>query len=355
MSLTEFGIEHKQVAATPVAYRRFHMQARSDVQDVLQELEGAIPPGGIAGPPYLHIQSFSSFTEGYAAEAGFPIRQVIESGRISSKTLPTLEVLALTHAGPGESLRETKVRLYQFARQKALISDEFSREVYPGWPDPEGPVEVHFVIHNWNRLLANNLERVLGKPGQDAVLQGGESLPIDATPEERFEWSRAAMHWLDALANEGQKFDAVSGCAHIFPAELLEKIQHVYAEARGQADDPLQAVDAVLAFMETDPGWNEKDHSRQGWVVYQTKQPADPEAYAAARTDAMRRAAYCFCPIIRARLDKGMPVTYCYCGAGWYRQQWEAATGKPVTVVVVRSVLKGDLVCEFATHLSPDL
>jgi len=51
-----------------------------------------------------------------------------------------------------------------------------------------------------------------------------------------------------------------------------------------------------------------------------------------------------------------MPLTYCYCGAGWFRQQWETATGRPVAMVeVVRSALKGDLVCEFATHLAEDL
>ena len=68
-----------------------------------------------------------------------------------------------------------------------------------------------------------------------------------------------------------------------------------------------------------------------------------------------KRAAYCFCPVIRARLDAGMPVTYCYCGAGWYRQQWETATGMPVRVEVVRSVLKGDDVCSFAVHLADEL
>jgi effector-binding domain-containing protein len=354
MALAE-GIEHKHIPATQVAYVRFHLKDRSELQDVLQELAGVIPAAVITGPPILYIQSFSSYTEGYAAEAGFPVSRVVEGENIRNRTIPALEVLALTHSGPRDSLRETKVELYQFARGNAFISDEFSREVYPGWPDPEGPVEIHFVVHNWNRLLSVNLERILGKKGRDSVLPRGDALPIDATPEQRFEWSRAAMHRLDVLADPHQKYDAVSSCAHVFPPAMLEMLQRVYADSRSRGDDALQAVDAVLAFMETDPGWNEKVHSRQGRVVYQTKGPADPEAHAAATTDAERRAAYCFCPVIRSRLDQGMPVTYCYCGAGWYRQQWETATGKPVTVEVVRSVLKGDMDCEFATHLSEDL
>jgi predicted hydrocarbon binding protein len=50
-----------------------------------------------------------------------------------------------------------------------------------------------------------------------------------------------------------------------------------------------------------------------------------------------------------------MPVTYCLCGAGWYRQQWEAATGKPVRVGVARSLLKGDDRCTFSVRLADDI
>ena len=354
MSLPE-GIQHKHVPAALVCCIRFHMQTRSDIQDALQELILAIPASNIAGPPFLHIQSFSSYTEGFAAEAGFLVFQPYEAPRIHTKTLPAMEVLSLVHTGSLETLRESRIKLFQFAHQKALVSDEFSREVYPGWPDPDAPVELNFVIHNWNRLLADNLQRVLGESGRQSVLQGRETLPIDAGLDERFAWSRQAMLAVDSVASEHQKFDIVSGCAHIFPVELLEKVRQVIADARQGGLLPLEAVDAVLAFMETDPGWNEKDHSRQGNIIRQTKHPADPVAYASAQTDEERRAAYCFCPVIRSRLDQGMPVTYCYCGSGWYRQQWETITGKPVTVQVLRSVLKGDMVCEFATHLAQDL
>jgi effector-binding domain-containing protein len=356
MSLEEPGIVHKRIEPTLAAVMRFHLMKRTEIPGVLQELAAALPDGVIAGPPFVHIQGFSSYTEGFAAEAGFPVTRPVENGRVSSRTVPALEVLSLTHQGPPETVRETKLKLYDFARPHALISDEFGREVYVGWPDPAGPVEAQFVIHNWNRLLANNLERVLGADGRVTVMEGAEVLGIESAGEERFAWAKGAMQRLDTLAGEEQKFDVVSSCAHVFPAELLEKLQRVYAGAIEQGAGPLAAVDAVLAFMETDPGWNETEHRREGRVIYQTKKPADPEAFAAATSDDERRAAACFCPIIRARLKEGMPLTYCYCGAGWFRQQWETATGRPVAMVeVVRSVLKGDLVCEFATHLAEDL
>jgi len=41
-------------------------------------------------------------------------------------------------------------------------------------------------------------------------------------------------------------------------------------------------------------------------------------------------------------LDNGKQVQYCYCGAGWYRQQFEGIFEKPVCNEIVRSVLRGD-------------
>ena len=355
MSLEELGIEYKKVEAALVAYIQFNLKEREEIQSVLEELAVSIPEGDVAGAPYVNIQYFSSYTEGYEAEAGFPVTSSVETGRVKSKTSPALEVLALIHADPPESLRETKVKLHQFTSQHTLISDEFAREVYPDWPNPKGPIEVQFVIHNWNEIFARNLERVLGWDGRATVMQGVENLDFESTPAERFEWAKAAMHRLDDRADEHQKFDVVSSCAHVYPPGQLAKLKRVYEEACGQTDDALGAVDAVRAFMEADPGWNEREQYREGRVIYHTKNPADPKAYEKAQTADEKRAAYCFCPIIRAKLDGGMPVTYCYCGSGWYRQQWEAATGKPVTVDVVQSVLKADVVCQFAVHLPEDL
>ena len=107
--------------------------------------------------------------------------------------------------------------------------------------------------------------------------------------------------------------------------------------------------------MRSDPGWGEKDMYRQGNEIYHTKNPSNPQAYQQAKTPAEKRAAYCFCPIIGIHLDRGISDTYCYCGSGWYRQQWEAATGLPVSVRVVQSVVRGDDVCQFAARLSEKL
>jgi effector-binding domain-containing protein len=355
MSIGATGIQYQKIEPQLVCYRRFNLKERAEIAVAIRELAKVIPAELIAGAPYCILQYFSSYSEGFEAEVGFPIKTPFDHDQYKTKMSLPMEVLSIRHEGPAETLRETKLKLREFTTGHALISDEFTREVYPDWENADGAIEVQFVIHDWNGLFARNLERVLGKEKGDRVLLDVENIGLETMPAERFEWAKGAVERLDKLANEFERYDVVSACAHIFPPGQLEKLRRVYTEARDKLTDPLEAVDAVLAFMASDPGWGEKGAHREGRKLFHSKNPFDPEAYEQAKTAEEKRAAYCFCPIIRARLDEGMPVTYCYCGAGWYRQQWETATGKPVRVEVIRSVLKGDDLCSFVVHLADEL
>ena len=355
MSLQEPGIIYKRIESTPVACIRFNLKARPEIREAIQEIACALPQENVNGDPYCIMQYFSSYPEGFEVEVGFPVRNGFETKRIKSKTWPALEVLSLIHQGSPEALSETRNELVKFTRQKGLISDEFTREVYLDWQDPQGAIEAQFVIHNWNALLACNLERVLGKDKHKAIMDGAEEIGIETNLPERFTWVKGAIGRLNTSANERQKYDIVSSCAHVFPLGQLDKLKAVYDSTHARNADPIQSVDAVLAFMASDPGWGEHGQYRQDRIIYHTKNPADPHAFELAKTPEEKRAAYCFCPIIRNNLGKGMSDTFCYCGSGWYRQQWEEATGKPVIVEVIKSVIRGDDVCQFAVHLSDDL
>ena len=72
-----------------------------------------------------------------------------------------------------------------------------------------------------------------------------------------------------------------------------------------------------------------------------------------AETAAEKRRAYCHCNMIKNHLDE-MNATFCYCGAGWYRQLWEGILERPVRIELVKSLVKGDDVCQVAIHLPQD-
>ncbi|HOU13307.1 MAG TPA: hypothetical protein PKZ84_09315 [Anaerolineae bacterium] len=355
-------IQHKRLEASLVATAKFVVQRRTDIGPLLAQLAQELPEDAIAGAPFAIFQFVTSVTDGYDAEIGFPVNREVtapfRNGAPSLRTraLPAMDVLALVHQDAPEKLRETYRALYAYANEHAIISDEFGREVYGDPTHPGGPgTEAQFIIHDWNGKLAHGLERVLGQETRDAVMQGSETLSIASRTEDRFLWVKGMLERLEGLADEHQKYDVLSGCAHVFPPGQVAKLKAVFDAAYAQTHDGLQAVDAVLDFMEADPGWSETRPTREGYIIYAAKGPRDPQAYAEAKTDLERRSAYCFCPLIRNNLDQGMSPSFCYCGSGWYRRQFEGAIGKPVSIDIVSSVLRGNDVCRFAIHLPEDL
>lgn len=355
MSLSEIGIESKQVPETLAAMMRVNLKSRQELPARLREVCHQIPRTYVTGAPFCIIQFVTSVKDGLDAEIGFPVNHPVETGAIKTRVFPPLKVLSLIHQGPIEELRATQRKLYGATAELGLISDEFTREVYPVWEQTNwNVIEVQFVVHDWSQLFGAHLARVLGEEGRFQVLRGVKPPTIESNLEERFAWSKEMMTRLDRLATEEQKYDIVSSCAHVFPAGQIEKLRAVYMNTRSRNADPFEAVDAVIAFMHQDPGWGEHP-TREGNVIYSTKNPRDPQAHAQAKTDAERSRAYCFCPTVRDRLDQGMSTTFCHCGSGWFRQQWEGATGKPVRIEIVKSIVRGDDVCRFAIHLPDDL
>jgi effector-binding domain-containing protein len=351
----EQSIEHKRLGETLVASTRLVLGSREEVRTTLQELRQQLPEEVIAGPAFCFFNFVTSVKDGHDVELGFPVTQAVEADGLETRTLPAMEVLSLVHGGPADELGKSYGKLFGYAYGHALISDEFCREVYlDSGAEGESATEIQFVIHRWDELLSGNTAQVLGGGAAREVMQGSEELVIESTVEERFRWVKGAVERLEGLADEEQRYDILSRCAHVFPQSQIEKLRLVYEEARTRSDDPLEAVDAVIEFMGEDPGWGERPR-REGMLLYSAKNPRDREGYEKAQDEMERRKAYCFCPLVREHLDDGMPITFCNCGAGWYRQQWEGALGKPVTIEIVRSVLKGDDLCEFAIRLPDDL
>jgi effector-binding domain-containing protein len=348
------SIEYKHLAEMLVVMQRYTVEDRAAIRAALREIKDRIPNHLIAGPAFCIFWFVTSIVDGYDVEIGYPISEPFQSGTMKARNYPALEVLSLVHEGSIEELPERYGQLYNFATEHALISDEFRREVYLKGDNPEGKkIELQFVIHNWNDLLALNLARVLGDQAVEIVMRSSGDLGIDSSIEDRFDWTKGAIERLDVLASTEQKYDILSRCAHVFPQAQIDKLRTIYEKTFAEENDSLSAVDAVIDFMGSDPGWGERPR-REGNTIYSTKQPRDPVGYANAKSQLEKRKAYCFCPLVRDKMDEGMLLDFCYCGSGWYRQQWEGATGKAVTIDIIKSVLRGDDKCEFAIHLADD-
>ncbi|MFW9916750.1 MAG: GyrI-like domain-containing protein [Candidatus Thorarchaeota archaeon] len=357
ISLEELGISPKKLEETLIATIRCSIKSRQEIQAIIDKLSQTIPEDKILGPAFCITHYTSDVKDGFDVEIGFPVSQSIDIGEIKTRTLPKRDVLSFIHKGSVEERREKYGTVFGFTNSHGIISDEFSREIYLDSNNPEGnEFELQFIIHDWNRLLAKNVERVLGKQAREEIMQGSNDITLESSLDERVDWIKGAIRRIEDLTNEIQRYDIISGCAHFFPTTLIDKLRTVYQENLAQTQDPLAAVDAVREFMGKSPGWPDEVPPRNGNIIISTKRPANPEGYAKATTDAERRRAYCFCPVVRDSLEKGIPEAFCNCSSGWFRQQWEGALGKPIPKIdILKSIVKGDDVCQFAIHLPEDL
>jgi len=339
------NLTYKEFGGFKAVVKEFNMMKRSELNDVFALIKHSFKDF-ITGPAFCKINYISSVKEGYWVEAGYPVEDSLNTaGDFLLKRYDELKVIEVRADLGLKNLGEKYTEVYGYAYKKGMISDEFVIEMYPE-DNTEGIVKLLFVEHLWTELFLKNCRSILNHTDNDEINKTASGICSETEMGERFERIKKMVDIVDRN-KEHAKYKILSGCSHIFPTDQLKKLRNTYVEAEKNEKDP---VDAVIEFMKNDPGWNEPP-VRNGNEIYAEKKPRDPKAFAEAKTDLERKKAYCFCPPIRENLDKGMSKTYCYCGAGWYRQQWEAATNKEVRVEILTSILNGDDKCSFKVIL----
>lgn len=349
----ELGIQYKRYNETPIATIRTSIKHREEMHAIIDTLYKNIPKENILGPAFC-IYVYVTSVEDFDVELGFPVSKIIETDEVKTRILSEMEVLSIVHEGPISQKSESYKKLYGFTEKHGIISDEFTREIFLDSNDPEGnKIELQFIIHNWNSLFEKRIELILGKEKKLEVMKGIENVSLESAIEDKFHFVKCVMERLEYITDNDQMYSILSGCAHVFPKNLIQKMKKVYQKARKE-NNVYKSIEITLKFMEKDPAWI-KVPIREGKILYVTKNPRISKKQVEARNDVVKRTAHCFCPIIRTNLDRGMPVKFCYCGAGWYKQQWEGIFDKPVRIEIIESVLQGDDYCSFAINIPDDL
>ncbi len=342
MSFEESGITHKWLDDMLVASLRFQMQEREELAARLEELRRQCEEY-IAGPAFA-VYYWDTGLEGLDTEACFPVTHPVETAEVESRMLEGGEVFAMVHHGSHDNLIESYREMGRRLVEHGLNAENTSREIYlefnPHSPE-ENVTEIQVFFVNWQERLADNLKRVLAEDAKKEVSRGSDEIALESSADERVNWVKGAMERLDEVADEKQKFEILSRCAHIFSPRRIDRVKAIYQRNRD--------IDEVLEAMREDPEWYEGP-VREGDVLYVTKVPRNPDGCAAATDEAERRLHYCHCAIARSNLDQ-IPPTFCLCGAGWYRQIWEGILDKPVRVEMLKSLTAGDDTCQFAIHL----
>ena len=351
--MSEFRVETQKACLLSV--KRVVIQNRQQLKEEVERFLAGVPNDCITGPLQCAFQFISSAKGAHEVELRIPLRESFALNDAELREQPEIDLLVLQHTGPVSELGSTYGKVFGEADRRGLISDEYLLESYPrGFDAENGPVDVCFVIHDWQKLFHASAARVLGEEASAELLSGLPPVNHQSLPAERFRYTCELLTRLAGVADEEQQYEIVSRCSHVFPAGQLKKLRAAFLSALSRGGTKEAAVDAVIAFMEEDAGWSEVP-VREGCVILSRKRPRDPKAWEAAKTDAERRRAYCFCPLIQDHLEEQTPENFCHCGAGWFRQQWEAVLDIPLRVRTLKTVRAGDEECQFAVDLPEEV
>jgi hypothetical protein len=112
--------------------------------------------------------------------------------------------------------------------------------------------------------------------------------------------------------------------------------------------------DEVIAYVKRDQ--TIETGIRKGELVIITKIPYSTKDFIHETDKRKKRYFYCHNPWIREALlkeDHPIDPVFCGCSAGFFKNYWEAILNEPVKVEVLKSLFKGDQICQFALHLPP--
>ncbi len=220
----------------------------------------------------------------------------------------------------------------------------------------------------WLTKFSRCLDETAGEEMRKEIMRGSETLSADSNREKVIKWSKKAMEKLDSLVDEKKRIDIMTGCACQYPPAALDDIKKVYEKTKDITIVHYMLQEQFTSFLKGLPLNDEriKDIMNKGWglagikdgnKIIATKIPKSSNLiqYLEEPDPEKKRALYCHCPRIRKAVQSGIPLslTYCYCGAGFYKGIWEYIIQQPVTVEVLTSVLQGDDVCTIAVYL-PD-
>ena len=346
-NLDKLGIIHKTIDEQLVVSLNF----KGTSKDVPMNLEKLVTKCKkyICGPTII-VNDFGVYSKDFVdITICLPIKKGSKIKDVEIKKLPKVEVLAVLHHGVHEKLNDSYRTIYNFMNEKGIEGTAFSREIiinYNPIQPEENITELQIVLHKWEDRFAKNVERVLGKKIKNELMKDSEILfTLESTLREKNKWLKIALNKLDEVATEEQKYEILSCCAHEFSDKRINYMKSIYQKTG--------SIDAVLEEMYKDYAWYEAP-KRTGNIISVTKIPYNLKGYNEAKTKEEKLKNYCHCLFVRGNLKEGVSPSFCWCGSGWYRRLWEGIIGKPVKIELLKSLVKGDDVCEYAIHLPLD-
>ncbi len=220
----------------------------------------------------------------------------------------------------------------------------------------------------WLDKLSSQLLDLKGKEFRDMVLINSETLNSSSSAGAVLQWTASAVEKMQEGLSSEDLHDVVTGCACHYPRTKLLPIRDAFRK-RGSIGECIsllenQFVESLRDGMDLDQQIIEKllemnmglPGVLDGKRIVATKIPksCNLKKWFYEKDPEERRKMYCHCPRVNQALMLGIqvPVDYCLCGAGFYRDIWETITETSVRVEIIESVFAGDDFCRVAVSPS---
>ena len=221
----------------------------------------------------------------------------------------------------------------------------------------------------WQNKLTRGVDQHLGEGTRQEILKDGEKLSDESPAGEKITWTCQALDRLAEVTDGKTRQEILAQCACHYPVEDLQGVKVAYQE-NGDVDGAISMLQDKFEYFLRETLELEEELIKiilaQGWGlagvrdgnrITATKIPKSGflRQYFNEDDPLQKRRYYCHCPRVRDGIENEpvLPLTYCYCGAGFYKGIWEEILEEPVEVEMLESVIQGDEVCKIVVHL-PD-
>ncbi|MFX1266020.1 MAG: hypothetical protein ACFFH0_11610 [Promethearchaeota archaeon] len=227
-------------------------------------------------------------------------------------------------------------------------------------------------------VLHQKLGASVGEEKRDQVFREIDMPPLGMPSSQKPMVTKAVMDQMEAQIEPETCRKILSDVAHGIPKEyykeererflkaknideyLEDKRRRAIAQLEKHRDEETlffnqEVTDEVVDFVKSHPEM--LTGTREGDKIVHTKIPYMTKEYLVETDERMKRYYACHCPWAREAIKTGEPQispTFCYCSGGFTKQPWEMALGQPLEVKMTKSVLQGDLECQFIIPLPED-
>ncbi len=180
--MTDTPIVYKNLAPIQVAYIKTRIDTREQILPLFDLLRAAC--GDAINGHAMVIFHGGAVKDGFLIEAAFPVARQVETGEVHTRTLEAAAAITTLHYGEHKTIRESVLKVYDYIGKHAWSTSLSRREIYPvlNRAEPEKNItEVQAVLHEWDRLLAEGAEKVLGKHAREQLMMGIEAITPDSS------------------------------------------------------------------------------------------------------------------------------------------------------------------------------